>query len=289
MTVPTSQRARITVALFSLYLIWGSTFLAIRIALASFPPLILAGARFVLAGGLLYGILRARGAPRPTLREWRSALVVGTLLCCANGCVVIAEQWVSSGICAVALASVPLWAALFAGLWGRWPTRKEWVGLGIGLLGVALLQSGGGLRASPLGAVVLTASTVSWALGSMWSRKLTLPKGLMASAAEMLCGGAVLLVFAALHGEHFARAPAAPAIAAFAYLVTFGSIVGYSAYAYLLTNVRPALATSYAYVNPVVAVGLGAGFAHEVVAPNAVGALALILGGVALVMFQRST
>ena len=288
MTVPTSPRARVALALFSLYVIWGSTFLAIRYALGSFPPLLLAGGRFLLAGGLFYVILRARGAPRPTLREWRGALIVGTLLCCANGCVVLAEQWVSSGIAAVALASVPLWAALFAGLWGRWPSRLEWVGLGIGLLGVALLQSGGALRASPLGAVLLTASTVSWALGSMWSRKLTLPKGLMASAAEMLCGGAVLMTLSVLHGEHFAAVPTAPAMAAFLYLVTFGSIVGYTAYAYLLTNVRPALATSYAYVNPVVAVGLGAGFLHEAVAPNAVGALALILGGVALVMFQRT-
>jgi drug/metabolite transporter (DMT)-like permease len=283
-----SDRPRVFLALGALYVIWGSTYIGIRIALEGFPPLLMAGLRFVVAGAVLYAVVRARGAPHPTAREWRSSLLVGTLLVCANGCVSIAEQWVSSGVAAVAIASVPVWAALFAGLFGRWPSRGEWVGLAVGLCGVALLQSAGEMRASPAGALVLTISCVSWALGSIWSRRLPLPQGLMASAAQMLAGGAVLLAVALLHGEKLAALPSLRPLVAFAYLVLIGSIVGYSAYAFLLSRVRPALATSYAYVNPVIAVGLGAALAGEAIAPRAVGALGLILSGVAMIALRRT-
>ena len=129
-------------SLLALYFIWGSTYLAIRLALPGFPPLMMSGLRFVCAGGLFYVLLRMRGAPRPTRVQWFAALRVGTLLISGNALVVIAEQWVSSGVAAVAIASVPLWSVLFAGLWGRWPAKGEWIGLAIGLAGVALLQSG---------------------------------------------------------------------------------------------------------------------------------------------------
>ena len=283
-----NERPKILLCLGSLYLIWGSTFLGIRYALEGFPPLLLAGLRFVAAGGLLYAVLRARGAPRPTWPEWRSSFYVGTLLVTANCCVVIAEQWVSSGVAAVAIASVPLWVALFAGLFGRWPTRGEWVGLGIGLLGVAVLQSDADLRASPAGALVLTLSCASWALGSIWSRRLTLPKGMLSSATQMLAGGALILLVALVRGERLTAVPSPRALWAMAYLIVFGSIVGYSAYQYLLSRVRPTLATSYAYVNPVVAVSLGALLAGEAVAPRAIGALGLILGGVAMLALRRA-
>ena len=282
-----TERSRILLALGSLYLIWGSTFLAIRFALEGFPPLLLAGIRFTVAGALTYAWARARGAPAPSRIEWRSSTIVGTLLVAGNACVVIAEQWVSSGVAAVAIGSVPLWVALMAGLFGRWPSRGEWAALAIGLAGVAILQTGGDLRASPAGAIVLTVSCVSWALGSIYSRRLPLPKGLMASGAQMLAGGLVMLVLAALRGERIATAPSAQAALALAYLIVAGSIVGYSAYQFLLSRVRPTLAASYAYVNPVVAVGLGAALAGEAVAPRAVGALALILGGVAMLALRR--
>src|SRR5712672_2008293 len=190
-----TERSRILLALGSLYLIWGSTFLAIRFALLGFPPLLLAGIRFTVAGALTYA--------------W----------------VVIAEQWVSSGVAAVAIGSVPLWVALMAGLFGRWPSRGEWAALAIGLAGVAILQTGGDLRASPAGAIVLTVSCVSWALGSIYSRRLPLPKGLMASGAQMLVGGLVMLLLAALRGERIATAPSAQAVLALAYLIVAGSIV----------------------------------------------------------------
>lgn len=273
--------------MLALYFIWGSTFLAIRLALPGFPPLMMSGLRFVCAGGIFYLLLRLRGEPRPSRVQWFAAFRVGTLLICGNALVVVAEQWVSSGVAAVAIASVPLWSVLFAGLWGRWPAKGEWVGLAVGLLGVGLLQSGGELRASPAGAVVLILSAVTWALGSMWSRHLPIPTGLMAAASEMLTGGAVLLLVALVRGERMTAVPGPEALGAFVYLVVFGSIVAYSAYTFLLARVRPALATNYAYVSPVVAVLLGAAVAGERVTGVAVAALALILGGVAIVAAQR--
>lgn len=283
----TTNRGRVFLALGALYFIWGSTYLGIRVALEGFPPLLMAGLRFVCAGALLYGAQRLRGEPNPTRKQWGASALVGLLLCGANSFVCVAEQWVSSGVAAVAIASVPLWAVLFAGLWGRWPARRDWLALAVGLAGVLWLQAGGDLRASPAGAAVLLASTICWALGSVWSRSLPLPKGLMASGAEMLSGGAVILLVALLRGERLTAMPGARPLLAFAFLVVFGSLIAFSAYGFLLANVRPALATSYAYVNPLVAVGLGALFAKESIAPSALGALALILGGVGLLAFGR--
>jgi len=273
--------------MLALYFIWGSTFLAIRLALPGFPPLMMSGLRFVCAGGIFYLLLRLRGEPRPPRVQWWAAARVGTLLVCGNALVVVAEQWVSSGVAAVAIASVPLWSVLFAGLWGRWPAKGEWVGLAIGLVGVAMLQSGGELRASPAGAVVLIFSALTWAFGSMWSRHLPVPTGLMAAATEMLTGGAVLLIAAFARGERMTAVPGLVPLGAFVHLVVFGSIVAYSAYTFLLARVRPALATNYAYVTPVVAVLLGAAFAGERVTGLSVAALALILGGVAIVAAQK--
>jgi drug/metabolite transporter (DMT)-like permease len=255
-TARVEKPAGVVLALGALYFIWGSTYLGIRFALEGFPPLLMSGARFVCAGGVLYALLRARGAPKPAPREWGASALVGTLLVCGNALVVVAEQWVSSGVAAVAIASMPIWAVIIAGLWGRWPAKLEWVGLAVGLCGVLLLQGRGDLRASPAGTVALFFSTVSWALGSVWSKRLPLPHGPVASACEMLCGGAVLLLAAVIRGERFAAVPAPRALVSFVYLVVFGSMIAYSAYAYLLRTVKPSLATSYAYVNPVVAVGL---------------------------------
>jgi drug/metabolite transporter (DMT)-like permease len=282
-----ADRPRVVAALGATWLIWGTTFLAIHFALEGFPPLIMAGARYLTAGVLLYAILRLRGEPAPTWRHWRSAAMVGTLLVVANACVAIAQQWVSSGVAAMAIASVPLWTALFAGVWERWPTKGEWLGLAVGLGGVMLLSSGGELRASTAGAGVLLISTVAWALGSMSSRRVQLPKGLMSSAAQMLAGGAILLAGALLVGERVPVMPSARAWIAFGYMVIFGSIVGFSAYTYLLSRVRPALATSYAYVNPVLAVILGAAVAGEAIAIRAVFALGMILGGVAIIAVRK--
>jgi drug/metabolite transporter (DMT)-like permease len=269
-------------ALLALYVIWGSTYLAIRLAIDGIPPLLMAGSRFVLAGGALYAALRLRGVPDPGGTGWRAGALVGLFLCAANGLVTVAEQWVSSSVAAVVVSSLPLWTVLAAGLWREWPSRAEVGGILLGLAGVLLLQSGGELRAAPLGAFLLVAATWCWALGSMWSRRLPMPQGLMASATEMLAGGAALLLAGALRGERLVAAPGAPAVAAWLYLTVFGSLVAFSAYNHLLRRVRPALATSYAYVNPAVAVALGAAVG-EPVGWRAVAALALILGGVGVV------
>ncbi|HEU4385594.1 MAG TPA: drug/metabolite exporter YedA [Anaeromyxobacteraceae bacterium] len=281
-----SSPGTVVAALGALYLIWGSTYLAIRIALEGFPPLTMAGSRFVLAGGLLYAVARRRGSPRPGAAEWRSGALVGSLLCAANGLVTVSEQWVSSSVAAVVVASVPLWAVLAALLWRERPALAELAGLAVGLAGVVLLQAGGDLRAHPLGAALLVLSTWSWALGSMWSRRLPMPAGLMAPATEMLAGGALLLGAGILRGERLASLPGARPLAAWAFLALFGSLVAFTAYNFLLRRVRPALATSYAYVNPAVAVLLGALYG-ETVGPRELVALALILGGVGIVAVVR--
>ena len=219
----------------------------------------------------------------PGSAQWRGSLIVGVLLCSANALVVFAEQWVSSGLAAVVIASVPLWVALFGGLFGSWPRRGDWLGLAVGLSGVALLNFGGDLRGSPLGAGLLVASTLCWALGSVWGRHLPLPSGLAASGAQMFSGGAVLLTAGLASGERITALPAALPLFAFLYLVVAGSMVAFSAYVYLLGRVRPVLATSYAYVNPVVAVGLGAVVLGERVTPLAIAAMALVLAGVGIV------
>jgi len=283
-----NERPRVILALVSLYLIWGSTFLAIRIALEGIPPLLIAGVRYVIAGGVLLIYARLRGAPLPTRAEWKQSLVIGTLLVSGNACVVVAEQWVTSGVAAVALASIPIWVALVAGLFGKWPIGSEWIGLAIGLAGVAVLQSAGDLRASTAGAVMLVLSCATWSLGSILSSRMTTPRGPMTNATQMLMGGLVVLAVALLRGERLVSVPPVRAVAAVAYLIVFGSIIAYSAYQYLLATVRPTLAASYAYLNPMIALALGAAFYGEIVAPRAVFALALTLAGVALLALRAN-
>jgi drug/metabolite transporter (DMT)-like permease len=274
----------VALSLLALYLIWGSTYFAIKVGLEGLPPLLMAGTRFLAAGGALYAALRLRGAPRPGAAEWRSAAVVGVLLCGSNGLVTVAEQDVSSSVAAVVISSMPLWAMVLAALWGERPGRLEVVGVAIGLAGVVLLQAGGELRARPLGAALIVLSTWTWAAGSMWSRRAKLPRGLLAPAVQMLGGGAALLGLGLAMGERLSGLPGPRPLAAWLYLTLFGSLVAYSAYNFLLRRVRPALATSYAYVNPAVAVALGAA-AGESVGPRVVGAMALILAGVAVMGF----
>ncbi len=281
-----TDRVGIGLALLAIYVIWGSTYLAMRIGLQGFPPFLMAGVRFLIAGGGLMLALHGRGVPARA--QWGGAGLVGALLLgLGNGGVMFAEyKGVTSGLAALGIATVPLWTSLFGGLWGQWPTRREWLGLGIGFCGIICLNLEGGLRGSPLGAASLVVSAVGWAFGSVWSRRLTLPTGAMAPAAQMLCGGVLLLAVSAVRGEHLYGLPLRPLLA-FVYLV-FAAVVGYSAYAYLLAHVRPALATSYAYVNPVIAVGLGALLMGERLSPAGFAALALIVLGVGLTAFAKT-
>ena len=281
---PSAAAVPVAAALLVVYVVWGSTYLAIRIALDGMPPLLMAGSRFLLAGGILYVVLRAAGTAAPTPAQWRNALVVGACLFVGgNGLVTIAAQWVSSGLVALGVAAVPLWAVLFASVRDGRPRAVEALGLAIGLGGGVLLNAGTELGGKPLGALACLASSLSWAFGSMWTRGRDLPAGLMAPAAEMLGGGALMSALGLAWGERLTALPPAAPVAAFVYLVTFGSLVAFSAFHWLLHRVRPALATSNSFVNPVVAVALGAVLAGEHVGRHEVVAMAAILGGVGLV------
>lgn len=273
-------------ALLALYLIWGSTYLAMKFVIESFPPVLMAAVRFILAGGLLFGWLRLRGAPNPTPPQWLGAGIVGIMLLVGgNALVAIAEQSVSSGLAALMIASVPLWMSLFSMLLLQHkPARREWIGMWVGAAGVALLSTGAQMQASISGTVLLLLAALSWSIGSIWGKRLPMPSGLMATAAQMLIGGLAALVVSLLLGEHFPAQLQAKAVWSLAYLVVFGSLLAFSAYWYLLNTVRPALATSYAFVNPVVAMLLGAWLAQEKITPQDWLALAIIVTGVVLVL-----
>lgn len=279
------RRFWIVVSLLIVYIIWGTTYLGIRFALESFPPYMMMGIRFTIAGSALFLFLRARGAAMPTLKQWRSAVIVGVLLLVFGmGSVAMAEQWVSSGLAATLVATAPLWAMLFSMMWRNFPTRSEWIGVGLGLLGVGVLSLEGNLQANPLGVGLIVFATASWALGSVWMRRLDMPKGVMGNAAEMLAGGVILVIIGLLRGEQIIGTPTTNALLALAYLTTFGSLVTLTAYMYLLKTVSPALATSYAFVNPAIALLLGVVIGGEQISGIALIALPIILLGIAFVL-----
>ena len=275
-------------ALGAVYVIWGSTYYALRVGLEGFPPFVMAGTRFLVAGALLYGALRLRGAQRPSLREWRASALIGfLLLAVGNGAVTWAEQWVSSGLAALVVATMPLWTALLSRATGTRIVGRDWLGLTVGFAGVALLSLGGELRAHGLAALVLSIAPISWALGSVLSRRVQLPSGAMATATEMLTGGAMMMLFGLVRGEQLAAPPPLRSWLAFGYLVVFGSLVAFSAYNHLLRHVRPSLATSYAYVNPLIAMLLGVGLGGESIARSTWLAAAVIVAGVAILTTRR--
>jgi len=274
-------------AFFAVYVIWGSTYLGIRIGVESWPPLMMAGLRFVVAGTILLAVLRLMGHPWPTRREWGGAAILGVLMpALGNGLVTVAEKDVSSGVAALVIATVPLFTVLFSRAFGHKVRGVEWLSIALGLAGIALLNLGANLSASPAGALLLVTAAASWAFGSAWSRRLPLPAGPMASACEMLAGGVALLVGSRAMGEQLTAAPSLSGWLALGYLIVFGSIIAYSAYQYLLGHVRPAAATSYAYVNPAIAVALGVMFAGEHIGTPEMMAMAVIIGSVALLGFK---
>lgn len=289
MTTLPMPRARVSLTLiaafFALYFIWGSTYLVIRIGVESWPPMLMAGCRFIIAGAILFTWMLWRGAPLPSLKQCLSAGAIGILLLsCGNGGVTVAEHWgVASGVAALAVATVPLFTLVFGRFFGNRTNALEWAGIALGLLGIVLLNLGSNLQGSPAGAALIIFAAATWAFGSVWSRRLDLPAGAMASAVEMLVGGGVLLLGSLLSGERLEQMPTAAGWGALAYLVVFGSIIAFSAYMYLLANVRPAAATSYAYVNPAVAVMLGVVFAGEHIGLAESLAMAVIISAVVLI------
>lgn len=273
------------VSLAAVYTIWGSAYFATHIALSGFPPFLMAGLRFSSAGAVLYGWLRIRGVTAPSREEWLSTVPIALLLVvAANGGVVYAQQWVDSSLAAIALATSPLWAALFAGIFERWPSKLEWIGLALGFAGMLLLNGHANLRQHPLAAAALLGGAASWSLGSILGRHMHLPPGLMAAASQMVMGGPMMIGVGLGRGEWIVQMPNAHSVLAVAYLAIFSSLLGFSAFTYLIHNTRPALAMSYSYVNPVVAVALGVIFLHEAVDPSEVVAIGIILVSVIFIM-----
>ncbi|HEY9110892.1 MAG TPA: drug/metabolite exporter YedA [Rhodanobacteraceae bacterium] len=283
------RRWLIPLALLAVYVIWGSTYLGIRIGLTGFPPFTMAALRFFAAGIAMYAWLRLRGVKPPTRRQWRNAAITGVLLLLfGNGLVCFAEQSVTSGIAAVAIASEPLFIALFLFAYKERPSRGEIAGLVVGFFGVIVLNSGGAMRAAPWAAAALLVATLAWAFGSIWSRHQDMPEGPMNVATQMLCAVPALALTAWLTGERLPVHPPAVSILAIAYLAVFGSIIAFSAYLFLIKHARPALTASYAYVNPPVAVLLGALIAGEHVGPAEIGGMVVILVGVAIITLAHA-
>ncbi|WP_373963596.1 drug/metabolite exporter YedA [Kosakonia sacchari] len=276
-------------ALFALYIIWGSTYFVIRIGVESWPPFMLAGTRFLSAGIILTSVLLLTGHKLPPLRPMLNAALIGVLLLAVgNGFVTVAEhQNVPSGIAAVVVATVPLFTLCFSHFFGIKTRKLEWFGIAIGLAGIVLLNSGGNLSGNPWGAVLILVGSLSWAFGSVYGSRIELPGGMMAGAIEMLAAGIVLLAASALSGERLSAVPPLSGFFAVGYLALFGSIIAINAYMYLIRNVSPAVATSYAYVNPVVAVLLGTSFGGEHLSSVEWLALGIIIMAVVLVTLGK--
>ncbi|HEY4597488.1 MAG TPA: EamA family transporter [Thermoanaerobaculia bacterium] len=281
---------QVAAALGAVYLIWGSTYLAIRFAIETIPPFLMAAARYLTAGAMLYAWSRLWGAPRPRLIHWRPAVILGgLLLLLGNGGVVWAEQRVSSGLAALLVSTEPLWIVLF--VWMRdhdRPAGRVFLGLLLGLTGLVLLvrpSSTGGI--DPLGVAAVMVASAGWAWGSLHGQRAKLPSSpLLGTAMQMLGGGGLLLLASTLTGEparfHLA-AVSARSLLSLAYLVVFGALIAFTAYVWLLKAAPPVLVSTYAYVNPLVAVFLGWAVAGETITRGTLIAAAVILAGVALI------
>lgn len=284
-----ASTAKVVLALLAVYVLWGSTYYAIVVALPGYPPFLLTAIRMFIAGALMYGVLRWRGSPAPTRAQWpRIAVLAVFMTVLSNALVNLAEVSVSSGLVAIGVAAMPLWAGLFSALRGHHPSRGEWLGLVVGFAGVVWLNLGSEMRLSYVGAAAVLVAPIAWAWGSIWSRGQDLPEPFMSSATQMLCGSAMALVVGLSVGERLHGIPALVPTLGMLYLVLAGSILGFTAYVWLLHHVRPALATSYAYVNPPIAMAFGALLAGEHFDAHAIGAMVVILAGVLIITRSKA-
>ncbi|MFN8531508.1 MAG: drug/metabolite exporter YedA [Anaerolineae bacterium] len=283
-SIPLDRRFWVIASLAAVYIIWSTTYLVLRFALESFPPYWLMATRFVIAGGGLLIFLALRGVPMPTPRQWRNAAIIGALLLGGGmGSVAMAEQSISSGLAAALVATSPLLTMLFGLLWKRIPSRNEWFGVLFGLAGVVLLSLEGNLQANPIGILQCTFASMCWAFGSVLTKHLDFPEGVMGSAAEMVTGGVILCGLAIVSGETFPTAPTTGSLLSVLYLIIFGSLITMVSFGYLLKHVSPTLATSYSFVNPAFALLLGVLLGGEVLTGSALIALPVILVGIAFV------
>jgi drug/metabolite transporter (DMT)-like permease len=292
------SRGKVIAAFAAVYVIWGSTYLAIRYAIETLPPFLMASVRFLIAGALLYAWSMARSQRAPTLHEWKAAVIVGGLLLLGgNGAVVWAEQTVPSGVAALLVAGTPCWMVLLDWLWkgAARPGGRTVTGLLLGFGGIALLVGPsaftGGEGIDPIGALVLLTGSLAWAIGSIYSRYAPRPHGaLLSTGMQMLMGGLLLMLAGTVTGEWTRldlSAVSVRSLLAVGYLIVFGAILGYSAYVWLLRVATAARVSTYAYVNPVVAVLLGWAIAGETFTLRMGVAAAIIVSGVALITLDE--
>jgi drug/metabolite transporter (DMT)-like permease len=274
--------------LFAIYVVWGTTYFALKVGVHGAPPFFLVGTRFIVAGGLLMAFLLARGQPLPTLRQWRGASLLGLLLLTIGlSCVTVAEQWVSSGAAVALISTMPLATALWSGVFGRWPRGWEWLAIGLGLIGTLVMISGQDFRLSPLGTALVLIGSTTWSFGTVLSKKLELPHGAMGFAAEMLAGGVFCLIVSGVRGEAWDLPQSSAVWGAWVYLVVAGSLIAFSAYRYLVDSVSPTLASTYAYVNPPVALLVGWWLGDEQFSSNVLIGLPIVLVAVGLLAWVQ--
>ncbi len=281
---PNRSQFWIIVSLLTVYIVWGTTYLAADFALQSFPAYLLMGIRFIISGIVLFAILRLSGAPMPTRRQWRNSAIIGALLLVGGtGSVALAQERISSGLAATLVATAPLWTLVFRLLWKNQPSRREWFGAGLGIVGVGLLTMEGNLQANPIGVIIVLLAAASWAFGSVLNGHLDTPGGAMCNATQMLSAGLLLFVFGLLRGETISGPPSTASLLALGYLIVFGALGAMTAYMYLLDHVSPSLANSYSFVNPAIALLLGVVIGGETLTGSAFIALPVILLGVSFI------
>ena len=278
------------------WFLWGTMYLAIKWALVSFPPFYQMGSQFVVAGTVLAGVARVRGGAWPTVRQWLAGAVLGALLISGGyGFMAVAETSVGSGLVVAFTAIVPTMVVLGEWPYGVRPDRRQVLGVALGLLGIVMMTQGQGFAASLSGLLAVITSCATWTVGSVWAvhglpggARLATASGPMGHASQMLTGGALLLLVSQAIGERPSWPPAPMALACWMYVAVAGSLIGYTAYLILLERTTPALATSYTYVNPVVALILGVTLGQEVVSGFEWLAVLIVLCGVVLLMSRRA-
>jgi drug/metabolite transporter (DMT)-like permease len=274
----------VPLCLAATWVVWGSTYLAIKFGLQSFGPFMLSGTRYLAAGVLMFGYLLLRRSPLPTRRQTANAVLIGFLMqSVGNALTCLAEKTLPSGATALIVAATPLLTVVISQVLGSRARPLEWAGIGLGLTGIVLMNLDASLAGDPRGVALVMIACLAWATASVLIPRLDLPAGAMSSAVQMLAGGAISVPIALLLGERLPASPTWQSLAALVYLMVFGSIIAYSAFVWLLRNVRPALATSSSYVNPVVALLLGWAIAGEAVTWPLVAGIVVILAGVGLI------
>ena len=279
----------VAACLLAVYIIWGTTYFAIKVGIEGSPPFFLVGTRFFVAGGLLLAWQWLRGSPMPTARQWLGAALVGLLLLViGNGGVAVAEHWVSSGATVALISVMPLATALWSGAFGEWPRRLEWGAIVLGGAGAAVMLLGRDLQGNLIGTLVILFGTASWSLGTVLARRIDIPHGPTGFGAEMLTAGVLALLVSAVLGEHWVL-PHSPRVWwAWAYLVLFGSMIAFSAYRFVVERVSPTLAATYAYVNPPVGLFVGWWLGKESFSPNTLFGLPIVLAAVGLHAWSQS-